>query len=56
LPGKVLKRIGDKTLIEVLLYRLSRAKMIDKIILATAEGADNNPLVELCNVSHYGTK
>ena len=47
LPGKVLKKIGDKTLIEVLLYRLSRAKKIDKIMLATAEGVSNDPLVEL---------
>ena len=35
LPGKVLKKVNDKTLIEILLYRLSRSKKIDKIMLAT---------------------
>ncbi len=35
LPGKVLKKVNDKTLIEILLHRLSRSKKIDKIMLAT---------------------
>ena len=34
-PGKVLKKIKDKTLIEILFYRLSLCHRIDKIVLAT---------------------
>ena len=46
LPGKVLKRINDKTLIEILFYRLSLSKMIDKIILATSLKTEDDKLVE----------
>jgi glutamate-1-semialdehyde 2,1-aminomutase len=46
LPGKVLKKVNDKTLIEILLYRLSRSKKIDKIILATSESRENDLLAE----------
>ena len=40
LPGKVLKIINGKPLIEILLRRLSRSKKIDKIILATSENKE----------------
>ena len=46
LPGKVLKRINGKPLIEILLQRLSRAKNIDKILLATGLGVENDSLVD----------
>jgi glutamate-1-semialdehyde 2,1-aminomutase len=46
LPGKVLKKVNGKPLIEILFHRLSRSKKIDKIILATSENAENNCLVE----------
>ncbi|MFC2117206.1 aminotransferase class III-fold pyridoxal phosphate-dependent enzyme [Bacteroidota bacterium] len=44
LPAKVLKKINGKSLIEILLYRLSLAKKIDKIVLATAENSENDEL------------
>ena len=34
LPGKVLKKVQNKTLIEILIYRLLLSKRIDKIIIA----------------------
>ena len=46
LPGKVLKMVNGKPLIEILLYRLSQSKKIDKIILATSEKPENDLLVE----------
>ena len=46
LPGKVLKIINGKPLIEILLRRLSRSKKIDKIILATSENKENNMLAK----------
>ena len=47
LPGKVLKEINGKSLIEFLFYRLYQSKKIDKIILATSEADENDPLAEL---------
>jgi glutamate-1-semialdehyde aminotransferase/spore coat polysaccharide biosynthesis protein SpsF (cytidylyltransferase family) len=46
LPGKVLKEVCGKSLIEILLKRLSRSKKIDKIILATSEKPENDLLVK----------
>ncbi|MBL7105580.1 MAG: aminotransferase class III-fold pyridoxal phosphate-dependent enzyme [Bacteroidales bacterium] len=47
LPGKVLKEINGKSLIEILFYRLSQSKKIDKIILATSTNDENDPLTDL---------
>ena len=46
LPGKVMKEVNGKPLIEILLYRLSRSKKIDKLILATSENTENDLLVK----------
>jgi glutamate-1-semialdehyde 2,1-aminomutase len=43
-PGKVLKKINNKSLIEILLSRLSKSKNIDKIILATSIASVNDKL------------
>ncbi len=47
LPGKVLKMVNGKPLMEILLHRLSQSKKIDKIILATSEKPENDLLVEI---------
>lgn len=47
LPGKVLKDINGKPLIEILLHRLSLSKKIDKIILATSKNSEDNLLTEI---------
>ena len=47
LPGKVLKKINGKPLIEILFHRLNQSKKIDKIILATSKNTENDPLVKL---------
>jgi glutamate-1-semialdehyde 2,1-aminomutase len=54
LPGKVLKEINGKPLIEILLQRLSRSEKIDKIILATAENKENNILSETVGNLGFG--
>lgn len=46
LPGKVMKPIQGVPMIELLLARLSRARSLDQIVLATSEAANNAPLVE----------
>ena len=46
LPGKVLKKILDRTVIELLLCRLSRAKLLTEIVVATSIEKENDPLFE----------
>lgn len=46
LPNKVMKPIGGIPMIELLLSRLSRAKEIDQIVVATSVDPRNQPLVE----------
>lgn len=44
LPNKVMKEIGGVPMIELLLARLSRAKEIDQIVVATSVDEKNEPL------------
>jgi glutamate-1-semialdehyde 2,1-aminomutase len=46
LPNKVMKPIGGIPMIEMLLSRLSRAKEIDEIVVATSVDERNQPLVD----------
>jgi glutamate-1-semialdehyde 2,1-aminomutase len=46
LPGKVMREVGGKPLIELLLARLARAGEIDSFVVATSEDPRNFPLVE----------
>ena len=46
LPQKVLKKISDKTIIELLLMRLSKSNELDEIIVATSENSENDMLVK----------
>ena len=45
LPNKMLKKIGKKSLIQIVMSRLSMSKKIDKIILATSIAKNNDTLV-----------
>ncbi|MEG3618558.1 glycosyltransferase family protein [Magnetovibrio sp. PR-2] len=47
LPGKVLKPILDKPVLELMVERLKRVPSLDDIILATTSNEDDNPAVEL---------
>jgi glutamate-1-semialdehyde 2,1-aminomutase len=46
LPNKVMKLIGGKPMIEILLSRLSKSTEIDKIIVATSVDPLNKPLID----------
>lgn len=48
LPNKVLLKIGEKELLKIHLERLSRAKHIDKIIVATTNSSDDDTIEKLC--------
>jgi len=48
LPGKILKEAGGMSLLEYEIRRVSRAKMIDKIVIATTEKTEDDKVVALC--------
>ena len=46
-PNKILKSLGKKkTVIQILLQRLSRAKLIDKIVVATTKSKCDDKLAK----------
>jgi len=45
-PGKVMSTVTEIPLIELLLHRLSQARKLNKIILATSTNPNNRPLVD----------
>jgi glutamate-1-semialdehyde 2,1-aminomutase len=45
LPKKVLRKVGGVPMIEALLTRLSRAKRLDQVVVATSVAPENRPLV-----------
>jgi len=49
LPGKVLKKIGNKTLLEHIFYRLSFLKTSVKVILATSINPENDIIESFCS-------
>ena len=49
LPGKVLKKIGDSTCIEILLKRLSKSELIDRIIVVTSTNQYDDILYDKLN-------
>ena len=47
LPGKVLKKINDKSILEIHLNRIKKAKLVDDIIVATTTKEEDNVIEEL---------
>jgi len=48
LPGKILKKVLDKTLLEYQIERVKRANTIDEIIIATTTKESDDQIVRLC--------
>lgn len=48
LPGKVLKEVLGKPLLEYQIERLRRVKLADGIVIATTNNESDQPVVELC--------
>jgi len=46
LPRKVMLPVLNKSLIQILLHRLSRSLLIDKIIVATGDPLSNSPIID----------
>jgi glutamate-1-semialdehyde 2,1-aminomutase len=55
LPNKVMRTIAGRALIELLLSRLSKARCIDRIIVATTTDPRDQPLVDLVRSLGYET-
>jgi len=49
LPGKIMKKVLDKPLLEYQLERLLRVKLADKVIIATTDNGEEQPIVDLCH-------
>jgi spore coat polysaccharide biosynthesis protein SpsF len=47
LPGKVLRRVAGKPMLELLIERLRRARRLDQIVVATTDNPADNPIEEL---------
>jgi len=52
LPGKVLKQIGNKTLIEHIIFRLEKLKNSVKIIIATSDLKIDDELERFCKINN----
>jgi spore coat polysaccharide biosynthesis protein SpsF len=48
LPGKVLKPILGKPMLELQIERIKRARLIDRLIVATSNLGDDDPIDDLC--------
>ena len=53
LPGKVLKTIVNKPMIELLLTRLSQSRELDEIVVATSEHPQNDELQSIVEFLGY---
>lgn len=49
LPGKVLKPVMGKPLLEYQIERLRRVRLVDELVIATTENDTDGPIVELCS-------
>jgi spore coat polysaccharide biosynthesis protein SpsF len=50
LPGKVLKPLGGKPVLERLIERVSKSRYLDEIIVATTTEKNDNAIADLCNL------
>ena len=48
-PGKVIKKINNKTILEILIQRLSKSKLITKIIVACSNSSSDKAIVDISN-------
>ena len=49
LPGKILRRINGKTILQYIYERLCHVGAANNIVVATSEESSDDPIVEFCN-------
>ena len=47
LPGKVLTKIQNKYVLEILIRRIQRSKYVDKVIIATTSNKEDLSLIHI---------
>ena len=47
-PGKVVKKINNRTILEILIKRLSKSKRISKIIVACSNNPHDKGIIDIC--------
>ncbi len=47
LPGKVLKRVNGKSILEILISRVKRSRRLNSLMIATTENKDDDKVVEV---------
>jgi len=52
-PGKVLKELRKKTLLQWMIERVSKSSLADKIIIATSVCVDDDPIANWCKVNNH---
>lgn len=52
LPGKILKVVLQKTLLEFQVERLRRVELADEIVIATTTNNTDQPIIDLCGKLH----
>lgn len=50
LPGKVLKKVKNKPLLEYQLERIQQSQLINEIVIATTQNEKDRKIIEFCNV------
>ncbi|MFZ0371438.1 MAG: glycosyltransferase family protein [Halobacillus sp.] len=55
LPGKVLRQVNGKALLEYQIERMERAKTIDQLIICTSTREVDDPIIELCKKMNVDT-
>lgn len=53
LPGKVLKKINHQTILENLIERISKAKEVDRIIIATTTNKEDDEIAVFCETKKW---
>tara|TARA_B110001450_G_C17506665_1_gene434653 strand:- start:2 stop:751 length:750 start_codon:yes stop_codon:yes gene_type:complete len=53
LPGKPLMLVQGKTMLEILVMRLSKSTLINKIIIATTTNIEDDPIIDLCKKNNF---
>jgi len=56
LPGKVLKLINGMASLEIMIYRIKRAKLVDNIIIATTTNREDDEIISFCkknNIKYF---
>ena len=53
LPGKVLEKIGDLTMLEIIYRRLEKSKTLDKIVISTSTEKEDNVIENICKKNSF---